>query len=88
MALTDEQNRTLQLVERCASILSVIGIATIIGTFALSRNFRNPIHRLVLINAFYNLFDVTATMISVSGPAAGNSSALCQFQGFLMQMYV
>lgn len=88
MTLTHEQLHTLALVERCASILSIFGIATIIGTFLFSRQFRNPIHRLVFINAFYNLFDVTATTISLSGPDAGNGSALCQFQGFLMQMYV
>lgn len=88
MGLTHEQIRTLTIVERSASVLSVIGIVTIIATFSLSSQFRNPIHRIVFINAFYNLFDVTATFISLSGPAAGNDSKLCQFQGFLMQMYV
>jgi hypothetical protein len=88
MSLSVEQLHTLAIVERCASILSILGVATIIGTFILSRHFRNPIHRIIFINAFYNLFDVTATTISLSGPEAGNSSALCQFQGFLLQMYV
>lgn len=87
MSLIDDQLRTLEIIERSASVLSVISIVTIIGTFQFSRHFRNPIHRLILINAFYNVFDVTATFISISGPKAGNSSALCQFQGFLMQMY-
>lgn len=45
-------------------------------------------HRLIFINAFFNAFDVVCTMMSISGPKAGNSSALCQFQGFLNQMYV
>lgn len=88
MALTDDQLRTLQIVERSASALSILGIGTIIGTFCFSKHYRNPIHRLIFFNAFYNLFDVTATMISLSGPRAGNGSPLCQFQGFLMQMYV
>jgi hypothetical protein len=88
MALSDDQLRALGIVERCASVLSILGIAMIIGTFCFSQHFRNPIHRLIFINAFYNLFDVTATMISLNGPGAGNGSALCQFQGFLMQMYV
>jgi hypothetical protein len=88
MTLSEGQLHTLAIVERSASILSILGIATIIGTFCLSRQFRNPIHRIIFINAFYNLDDVTATTISLSGPAAGNHSALCQFQGFLMQMYV
>jgi len=88
MGLTHDQIRALTLVERSASTLSVIGISTIIFTFCLSMQFRSPIHRIVFINAFYNIFDVTATFISLSGPEAGSSSKLCQFQGFLMQMYV
>ncbi|KJR83065.1 cAMP receptor (Car4) [Sporothrix schenckii 1099-18] len=87
MTISADQLRALQIVERTASSLSVVGIATIIITFFSSRYFRNPIDRLILINAFYNAFDVTATLISLSGPAAGNGSALCQFQGFLMQMF-
>jgi len=87
VALTDEQRDTLAAVTRAASTLSAIGVITIITTFSLSRHFRNPMHRLIFINAFYNAFDVVCTMISVSGYADGNKSALCQFQGFLNQMY-
>jgi hypothetical protein len=87
MTLTSEQLRALQIAERSASALSIVGILTIIVTYFSSRYFRNPIDRLILINAFYNALDITATMISLSGPAAGNGSALCQFQGFLMQMF-
>lgn len=88
MDLTAAQLRTLTTVERVASTLSILGVITIIGTFAHSRHFRNPMHRLIFINAFYNLFDFIATMIATSGPAAGNHSRLCQFQGFCLQMYV
>jgi hypothetical protein len=88
MALSADQLRALAIVERSASVLSICGIITIIVTFCFSRQFRNPIHRIIFINAFYNLFDVTATTISLSGPDAGNHSALCQFQAFLLQMYV
>ena len=86
MALTDDQYRTLGIVERVASVLSILGVLTIIGTFFASPHFRNPTHRLIFINAFYNLFDFVATMISVDGPLAGNESTLCQFQGFCLQM--
>jgi hypothetical protein len=88
MSVTADQLRTLEIVERAASGLSILGIATIIGTFSYFPHFRNPMHRLIFINAFYNLFDVAATMISLSGPRAGNGSGLCQFQGFLLQMYI
>jgi hypothetical protein len=86
LTLTHDQARTLAIVERSASVLSTIGVLAIICTFCYSKHFRNPVHRLIFINAFYNLFDIAATFISVSGPDAGNHSSLCQFQGFLMQM--
>lgn len=85
-ALNDEQRYILMIVTRVASTLSALGVLTIIGTYCFSKHFRNPMHRLIVINAFYNALDVTCTMISTSGPDAGNSSALCQFQGFLNQM--
>lgn len=88
MALSHEQLRALTIVERCASTLSILGVVSIIGLFSFSRHFRNPIQRIIFINAFYNLFDFIATMISLSGPDAGNSSALCQFQAFCLQMCV
>ncbi|SPO02025.1 related to cAMP receptor (Car4) [Cephalotrichum gorgonifer] len=72
---------------RTTSTLSALGVITIIVAFCTSRHFRNPMHRLIFINAFFNAFDVICTMISVNGPLAGNRSALCQFQGFLNQMF-
>ena len=85
-ALTDEQTRILMALTRTATVLSALGVIAIITTFCMSRHFRNPMHRLIFISAFFNAFDVLCTMISVSGPQAGNKSALCQFQGFLNQM--
>ncbi|EFX02224.1 cyclic-AMP receptor protein [Grosmannia clavigera kw1407] len=87
MTLSAEQLHVLEIVERCCSGLSILGILIIIITFFSSKYFRNPIDRLILINAVYNIFDVAATMISLSGPSAGDHSALCRFQGFLMQMF-
>ena len=86
--LTSYETKVLEIVTRTASALSALGVIAIIASFCLSRHFRNPMHRLIFINAFYNAFDVTCTMISTSGPKAGNASALCQFQAFLNQMHV
>ncbi|KAK4247317.1 hypothetical protein C7999DRAFT_41376 [Corynascus novoguineensis] len=86
-ALDEDQRHILTIVTRLASTLSALGILTILLTFFFSKHFRNPMHRLIVINAFYNALDVTCTMISTSGPQAGNSSPLCQFQGFLNQIY-
>jgi hypothetical protein len=86
LLLTEEQTRTLGIVTQTASALSALGVIAIIIAFCLSRNFRNPMHRLIFINAFYNAFDVCCTMTSIYGPKAGSSSALCRFQAFLNQM--
>ncbi|KAL2153749.1 hypothetical protein VTH82DRAFT_4904 [Thermothelomyces myriococcoides] len=85
--LDEGQRLVLTAVTRLASTLSALGVLTILLTFCFSKHFRNPMHRLIVINAFYNALDVTCTMISTSGPQAGDTSALCQFQGFLNQMF-
>ncbi|KAK8932334.1 hypothetical protein VCV18_000868 [Metarhizium anisopliae] len=87
VAITDDQAKILQIVGRAASALSALGVVTIITVFCVAPHFRNPMHRLIFINAFYNAFDVACTMISVSGPAAGNASALCKLQAFINQMF-
>ncbi|KID61320.1 GPCR, family 2-like protein, partial [Metarhizium hybridum] len=87
VAITDDQAKILQIVGRAASALSALGVVTIITVFCVAPHFRNPMHRLIFINAFYNAFDVACTMISVSGPAGGNASALCKFQAFINQMF-
>lgn len=87
MSHSPEELKGIAIAGRVSSVLSILGSFTIIGAFALSRHFRSPIHRIIFINSFYNLFDSVATMISTSGPAAGDTSSLCQFQGFALQMY-
>ena len=88
MSSSPEELNQIAIAGRVSSVLSILGSFTIIGAFALSRHFRSPIHRIIFFNAFYNLFDSVATMISTSGPTAGDTSSLCQFQGFALQMYV
>ncbi|KAJ5220556.1 hypothetical protein N7468_009760 [Penicillium chermesinum] len=87
MSLSSEEINSISIAGRVSSSLSLLGSFAIIAAFAFSRYCRSPIHRIIFYNAFYNLFDSVATMISVSGPRAGNTSALCQFQGFALQMF-
>ena len=88
MSLSQEQIEMIAVTGRISSGLSILGTFTIIGTFCLSRYCRSPIHRIIFYNSFYNLIDSIATMISVSGHQAGDTSSLCQFQGFVLQMCV
>ncbi|KAL5044359.1 hypothetical protein BDW71DRAFT_199046 [Aspergillus fruticulosus] len=87
MKLSASQLQQLSIAGQTASRLPPVGVATIIATFCYSPNFRSPTHRIMLISAFFNLFDFIATMISVSGPAAGIESGLCRFRAFKLQMF-
>ncbi|KAJ5166852.1 uncharacterized protein N7482_005633 [Penicillium canariense] len=87
MTLSKEQLNMIGIAGRISSTLSILGSFIIIGAFCFSRYFRSPIHRIIFFNSFYNLIDSAGTMISVAGPAAGDTSSLCQFQGFTLQMF-
>lgn len=87
-SLSQGQLDMIGIAGRVTSVLSILGSATIVGAFMGSRHLRTPINRIIFYNAFYNLFDSVATMISVNGPYAGDYSSLCQFQGFALQMCV
>lgn len=67
------------------SILSILGTNFILGTFVAFPAFRKPINRLILYAAIGNALTNVATLISVSGIRYGEGSALCEFQGFLIQ---
>lgn len=85
-SLSQDQLDEIAIAGRVSSGLSVLGVFTILGVFSFSRFFRSPTHRIIFYSAFYNLFEAIATMISVSGPSAGETSSLCQFQAFVLEM--
>lgn len=86
MALTPDQLKAIELTERLASILSLLGTSYIIITFLTSSAFRRPINRLVFYAAWGNIACNVGTLISRSGINAGEGSPLCQLQGFLIQV--
>jgi hypothetical protein len=84
--LTADQLNAIVIIERVNSSLSVIGCMFIVVTFLSSRAFHKPINRLVFFASVGNIITNIATLISRS--AIGNpGGALCQIQGFLIQMY-
>ena len=87
MSLTDAQMYAMQVTERIASVLSLLGAAFVISTFAVDKNFHKPINRLVFYACFGNVMSNIGTMIATSGEMLGSDGPLCQFQGFLIQMY-
>lgn len=87
-APTAHQLQALQTTERVASCFSLIGTSLIFVTFASSSKFRKPINRLIFYATWGNILCNVGTMISESGIRAGQKSHLCQFQAFLIQMFV
>ena len=88
MSLTEWQFYAMQVTERTASALSLLGAAFIISTFSVNKNFHKPINRLVFYACFGNVMANIGTLISTSGVSSGPDGPLCQFQAFLIQMYV
>jgi len=85
MSLTTSQLQDIVIVERVASIFSLIGAAFVLVTFVLNDKFRKPINRLVFYATFGNVVTNVATLISTDGIEAGSGSSLCQLQAFLIQ---
>jgi len=87
-SLSTSQIDTLAIVERVATVPSLIGIAFIMATYLLCKDFNKPINRLVFFASIGNLGMNIATLISMNGLLSGQNSALCQIQAFLIQQYV
>ncbi|KAI4104934.1 MAG: hypothetical protein L6R37_002977 [Teloschistes peruensis] len=88
MALTEAQTQALSGTERAISVFSIIGILFIVLTYHFLKSFNKPINRLIFYASFGNLGMNVACLISEGGPAAGPNSSLCQFQAFLIQMFL
>ena len=86
--LTPGQLTALSVTERVNSCISLVGIFFVIGTYLGSAAFDKPINRLIFFASFGNLGSNIASLISEAGPLAGPASALCQFQAFLVQMFL
>jgi hypothetical protein len=85
--ITVSQLDALSIIERACSVFSLLGCVFIIGTFCASKAFHKPINRLVFYASFGNLMTNVATLMARSYVGDTNSAG-CQFQAFLIQMYV
>jgi len=83
---TQKQLETVVILERVCSTVSLIGCFLIIASFLYGKAFRDkPINRLVFYASLGNIMTNIATLIARSA-LAHESSGLCQFQAFLIQM--
>lgn len=88
MVWTEKQLTDLQVAERVASGLSLLGCAFILITYCSSSAFRKPIRSLIFCASFGNILSTVATLISRQGVMAGKNSVLCQLQAFFIQQWM
>lgn len=86
MNLTAEEKGTLQTVERVGASLSLVGVCLIFITFALFKRLRTVPNTFILFASISNVGASVACLIGFRGLNAGEGSALCQIQGFLLEM--
>ncbi|KAK0111776.1 hypothetical protein ONS96_001045 [Cadophora gregata f. sp. sojae] len=87
MGLTRTQVATLIAIERSTASVSVVATLILISTFIFIKEFRTLSNTLIFYASFANLFANVAALIG--GSALGNvDGALCQFQGFLLEMFM
>ncbi|KAJ9427427.1 hypothetical protein QL093DRAFT_2203669 [Fusarium oxysporum] len=85
--LSNSQLRALSIIERTCSVFSLVGSLFIIATFLSSKAFHKPINRLVFYASFGNMMTNVGTLMSRSYIGSPNSVG-CQFQAFLIQMFM
>ncbi|KAI0472153.1 family A G protein-coupled receptor-like protein [Xylariaceae sp. FL0804] len=85
--LTESQLGAISTIERVGSAFSICGCLLIIVTFLTSSNFHKPINRLVFYASFGNLMTNIAAIMAREFVSWQNSFG-CQFQAFLIQMFL
>ncbi|KAJ3455208.1 hypothetical protein MRS44_013808 [Fusarium solani] len=85
--LSKTQLSAISVIERTCSIFSLLGSVFVILTFIFSKAFHKPINRLVFYASFGNMMTNVGTLMSRTYLHSPNSVG-CQFQGFLMQMFM
>ncbi|KAM0813704.1 putative G-protein coupled receptor [Seiridium cardinale] len=81
------QESAISSLERAGSVLSILGCVFIIFTFSISKAFHKPINRLVFYASFGNMMTNVATLIAREFIFLRDSAG-CQFQAFLVQMFM
>ncbi|EAQ92981.1 hypothetical protein CHGG_01216 [Chaetomium globosum CBS 148.51] len=88
MNLTDEERATLQHVERLGAALSLVGVCLIFITYGFFPRVRTVPNTFIFFASIANVGASIACLIGYSGILAGDSSALCQGQAFLLEIVI
>ncbi|EGO55229.1 hypothetical protein NEUTE1DRAFT_131048 [Neurospora tetrasperma FGSC 2508] len=88
MIITPEDTESIVVIERVCSALSLLGGLFVITSFSVSDAFRQrAINRMVFFATFGNILTNVATLMTTAFTDDINSFG-CQFQGFLVQVFM
>ena len=85
---SQSQTSAMVITERVNASLSMVSILFVMVTYIGASGFDKPINRLIFFASFGNMGSAIASLISADGPFAGVQAPLCQFQAFLVQMFL
>ncbi|KAI1799824.1 family A G protein-coupled receptor-like protein [Daldinia bambusicola] len=85
--LTVGELEAISIIERVGSVFSLTGSLFVILTFLFSKAFHKPINRLVFYASFGNMMSNVGTLMSRRFVTDIDSFG-CQYQGFLIQMFL
>ncbi|KAI2471878.1 family A G protein-coupled receptor-like protein [Annulohypoxylon bovei var. microspora] len=85
--LSEEVLNAISVIERVGSVFSMLGCLFVILTFTFSKAFHKPINRLVFYASFGNLMTNIGSLLSRKYVFEIDTFG-CQFQAFLIQMFL
>ncbi|KAF7877382.1 hypothetical protein EAF04_001062 [Stromatinia cepivora] len=85
--LSEREIDILIIIERITASISVVGTLALFATFIFIKSFRTLSNTIIFYASFANLFANVAALIGGSALSKVNSP-LCQFQGFLLEMFM
>ncbi|KAK3355493.1 hypothetical protein B0H65DRAFT_544744 [Neurospora tetraspora] len=88
MNLTQTQRNTIEDVERIGASLSLLGVFLIFMAYGLFKRVRTVPNTFILFASIANVGASTACIIGYAGIVAGENSALCHTQAFLLEMFM
>lgn len=83
---TEDQIRTLMLMERIGGSVSLFAVIFIFIAYSLVPRARNVQNTFIVFASISNIGASIASIIAFDGLKAGKVSALCQAQSFLFEM--
>lgn len=86
--LTADQLQILVAVERVGGSVSLIAVLLIFIAYALVRGSRNVQNTFIVFASVSNVGASIACIIAMDGLAVGKTSALCQAQSFMFEMFM